>query len=55
MSYGTNGEGLHVKYVKDKPIQQSLRNVPRGVDQKEWEWLVKEQFASETFQVCLLS
>ncbi|TMX05134.1 hypothetical protein EJD97_002086, partial [Solanum chilense] len=39
-----------VKYVKDKSIQQSLRNVPRGVDQKEWEWLVKEQFASETFQ-----
>ncbi|KAL3373010.1 hypothetical protein AABB24_005157 [Solanum stoloniferum] len=41
---------LHAKYVKDKPIQQSLRNIPRGVDKKEWEWLVKEHFASESFQ-----
>ncbi|KAH0638957.1 hypothetical protein KY285_035543 [Solanum tuberosum] len=41
---------LHAKYVKDKPIQQSLKNVPRGVDKKEWEWLVKEHFASESFQ-----
>ncbi|XP_049378008.1 uncharacterized protein LOC125842723 [Solanum stenotomum] len=41
---------LHAKYVKDKPIQQSLRNVPTGVDKKEWEWLVKEHFASESFQ-----
>ncbi|KAG5578662.1 hypothetical protein H5410_058796 [Solanum commersonii] len=38
---------LHEKYVKNKPIQQSLKNVPRGVDKKEWEWLVKENFASE--------
>uniref|UniRef100_M1DE00 Transposon protein, CACTA, En/Spm sub-class n=1 Tax=Solanum tuberosum TaxID=4113 RepID=M1DE00_SOLTU len=28
---------LHAKYVKDKPIQQSLKNIPRGVDKKEWE------------------
>ncbi|WMV07989.1 hypothetical protein MTR67_001374 [Solanum verrucosum] len=41
---------LHAKYVKDKPIQQSLRNIPRGVDKKEWEWLVKKHFASESFQ-----
>ncbi|KAH0765174.1 hypothetical protein KY285_001045 [Solanum tuberosum] len=41
---------LHEKYVKDKPIQQSLRNIPRGVDKKEWEYLVKEHFASESFQ-----
>ncbi|KAH0678353.1 hypothetical protein KY284_019438 [Solanum tuberosum] len=41
---------LHAKYVKDKPMQQSLKNVPRGVDKKEWEWLVKEHFASESFQ-----
>ncbi|KAH0633140.1 hypothetical protein KY284_035926 [Solanum tuberosum] len=41
---------LHAKYVKDKPIHQSLRNIPRGVDKKEWEWLVKEHFASECFQ-----
>ncbi|KAH0727746.1 hypothetical protein KY284_003611 [Solanum tuberosum] len=26
---------LHAKYVKDKPIQQSLKNVPSGVDKKE--------------------
>ncbi|KAH0710852.1 hypothetical protein KY284_012279 [Solanum tuberosum] len=41
---------LHAKYVKDKPIQQSLKNIPRGVDKKEWEWLVKEHFTSESFQ-----
>lgn len=41
---------LHAKYVKDKPIQEALRNIPRGVDKKEWEWLVKEHFASESFQ-----
>ncbi|KAH0644830.1 hypothetical protein KY284_032714 [Solanum tuberosum] len=41
---------LHAKYVKDKPIHQSLRTIPRGVDKKEWEWLVKEHFASESFQ-----
>jgi len=45
---------LHAKYVKDKPIQQSLKNIPRGVDKKEWEWLVKEHFTSESFQVCML-
>ncbi|KAH0652826.1 hypothetical protein KY289_030504 [Solanum tuberosum] len=41
---------LHAKYVKDNPIQQSLKNIPRGVDKKEWEWLVKEHFTSESFQ-----
>ncbi|KAH0633143.1 hypothetical protein KY285_018577 [Solanum tuberosum] len=41
---------LHAKYVKDKPIQQSLKNIPRGVDKKEWEWLVKDHFTSESFQ-----
>ncbi|KAL3344637.1 hypothetical protein AABB24_023867 [Solanum stoloniferum] len=41
---------LHAKYVKDKPIHQSLRTIPRGVDKKEWEWLVKEHFASESSQ-----
>uniref|UniRef100_M1DI24 Transposon protein, CACTA, En/Spm sub-class n=1 Tax=Solanum tuberosum TaxID=4113 RepID=M1DI24_SOLTU len=44
---------LHAKYVKDKPIQQSLKNIPRGVDKKEWEWLVKEHFTSESFQAQL--
>ncbi|KAH0698096.1 hypothetical protein KY289_015578, partial [Solanum tuberosum] len=41
---------LHSKYVKDNPIQQSLKNIPRGVHKKEWEWLVKEHFTSESFQ-----
>ena len=45
---------LHAKYVKDKAIQYSVRNTPRGVDKKEWEWLVKEHFSSESFQVCIL-
>lgn len=32
---------LYSEYVKNKPIQESLKNVPRRVDKKEWEWLVK--------------
>nr|XP_009760152.1 PREDICTED: uncharacterized protein LOC104212548 isoform X4 [Nicotiana sylvestris] len=41
---------LHAKYVKGKPIQEALKNVPKGVDKKQWEWLVKEHFATESFQ-----
>lgn len=42
---------LHAKYVKGKPIQEVLKNTPKGVDKKQWKWLVKEHFSSETFQV----
>ncbi|XP_033512944.1 uncharacterized protein [Nicotiana tomentosiformis] len=41
---------LHAKYVKGKPIQEALKNVPKGVDKKQWEWLVKEYFSTESFQ-----
>ncbi|XP_070027968.1 uncharacterized protein LOC107776191 [Nicotiana tabacum] len=41
---------LHTKYVKGKPIQEVLKNVPKGVDKKQWEWLVKEHFSTESFQ-----
>ncbi|OIT25773.1 hypothetical protein A4A49_53221 [Nicotiana attenuata] len=41
---------LHAKYVKGKPIQEALKNVPKGVDKKQWGWLVKEHFATESFQ-----
>ncbi|XP_060211324.1 uncharacterized protein LOC132638479 [Lycium barbarum] len=41
---------LHANYVKNKPIQQALKNIPKGVDKKEWECLVKEHFTSESFQ-----
>ncbi|XP_059286547.1 uncharacterized protein LOC132039980 isoform X2 [Lycium ferocissimum] len=41
---------LHATYVKNKPIQQALKNFPKGVDKKDWEWLVKEHFTSESFQ-----
>ncbi|CAN4075601.1 unnamed protein product [Withania somnifera] len=41
---------LHAKYVKGKPIQGALKNTPKGVDKKQWEWLVKEHFSTETFQ-----
>ncbi|KAG5600518.1 hypothetical protein H5410_031888 [Solanum commersonii] len=44
---------LHAKYVKDKPIHQTLRTIPRGVDKKEWKWLVKGHFTSESFQAQL--
>ncbi|KAH0725406.1 hypothetical protein KY284_001271 [Solanum tuberosum] len=42
---------LHVTYVKNKPIVQALKNIPKGVEKKEWEWLVKEHFCSESFQI----
>ncbi|XP_049349488.1 uncharacterized protein LOC125814082 [Solanum verrucosum] len=41
---------LHATYVKNKPIVQALKNIPKGVEKKEWEWLVKEYFFSESFQ-----
>ncbi|XP_055827968.1 uncharacterized protein LOC129896154 [Solanum dulcamara] len=43
---------LHATYVKNKPIVQALKNIPKGVDKKEWEWLVKEHFFSKSFQLC---
>ncbi|WMV09400.1 hypothetical protein MTR67_002785 [Solanum verrucosum] len=41
---------LHATYVKNKPIVQALKNIPKGVEKKEWEWLVKEHFCFESFQ-----
>ncbi|KAH0709578.1 hypothetical protein KY284_011005 [Solanum tuberosum] len=41
---------LHATYVKNKPIVQALKNIPKGVEKKEWEWLVKEHFCSKSFQ-----
>lgn len=41
---------LHAKYVKDNPILQALQNIPKGVEKKDWGWLVKEHFCSESFQ-----
>ncbi|WMV26200.1 hypothetical protein MTR67_019585 [Solanum verrucosum] len=29
---------LHEKYVKGKPIQEALTNMPKGVEKKQWEW-----------------
>ncbi|XP_019240838.1 PREDICTED: uncharacterized protein LOC109220825 [Nicotiana attenuata] len=46
---------LHAKYVKDKPIQHALKNIPNGVDKKEWERLVKEHFCSESFQIYMMA
>ncbi|XP_049386394.1 uncharacterized protein LOC125850568 isoform X2 [Solanum stenotomum] len=41
---------LHANYVKGKPIQEALKNIPKGVEKKQWEWLVKEHFTSKDFQ-----
>uniref|UniRef100_M1AQZ9 TNP2-like transposon protein n=1 Tax=Solanum tuberosum TaxID=4113 RepID=M1AQZ9_SOLTU len=41
---------LHATYVKNKPIVQALKNIPKAVEKKEWEWLVKEHFCFESFQ-----
>ncbi|KAH0755135.1 hypothetical protein KY290_025405 [Solanum tuberosum] len=41
---------LHANYVKGKPIQEALKNMPKGVEKKQWEWLVKEHFTSKDFQ-----
>ncbi|KAH0728076.1 hypothetical protein KY284_003941 [Solanum tuberosum] len=42
---------LHANYVKGKPIQEALKNIPKGVEKKQWEWLVKEHFTSKDFHV----
>ncbi|XP_060181763.1 uncharacterized protein LOC132611347 isoform X3 [Lycium barbarum] len=41
---------LHAKYVKGKPIEEALKNMPKRVDKKKWGWLVKEHFSTEGFQ-----
>ncbi|KAM3356056.1 hypothetical protein P3S68_022770 [Capsicum galapagoense] len=41
---------LYGKYVKNKPLQQALKNNPYGIDKKEWEWLVKEYFFLKLFR-----
>ena len=42
---------LHVKHVKNKPLQEVLRKVPVDVDKDDWNWLVKEHFSSQKFKV----
>lgn len=44
---------LYVKYVKGKPMQEALKNVPKGVNKNQWEWLLKEHFSTKKFQVIL--
>ncbi|XP_016484005.1 uncharacterized protein LOC107804598 isoform X2 [Nicotiana tabacum] len=41
---------LHAKYVKGKPVQEALKNMPKGIDKKQWEWLVTKHFSTESFQ-----
>ncbi|KAG5611638.1 hypothetical protein H5410_022919 [Solanum commersonii] len=41
---------LHANYVKGKPIQEARKNMPKGLEKKQWEWLVKEHFTSKDFQ-----
>ncbi|PHT86131.1 hypothetical protein T459_08237 [Capsicum annuum] len=41
---------LYVKYVKNNSLPQALKNMPNGIDKKEWEWLVKEHFSFKSFQ-----
>ncbi|XP_020096921.1 uncharacterized protein LOC109716052 [Ananas comosus] len=41
---------LHRKFVKPcKTIQETLKQIPEGVDRGDWEWLVKQHFSSEKF------
>ncbi|KAM3326262.1 hypothetical protein P3S67_001388 [Capsicum chacoense] len=42
---------LYGKYVKNKPLQQALKNNPYGIDKKEWEWLIKEHFFLKLFSI----
>ncbi|KAH0672852.1 hypothetical protein KY290_025089 [Solanum tuberosum] len=32
---------LHANYVKGKPIQEALKNMPKWVEKKQWEWLAR--------------
>ena len=42
---------MHFGNVKNKTVQEALKNVPFGVEKSDWEWLVKDHFYSEKFKV----
>ncbi len=42
---------LHLNHVKGKPMHEALRNVSNGVDEKDWEWLIKDHFSTEKLKV----
>jgi len=50
-----NWRGSLHKNMKSKPFCDALKDVPRGVDKSDWEWLVKEHFLSDKFKVQLHS
>lgn len=45
-----NWRGSLHKNMKSKPFCDALKDVPRGVDKSDWEWLVKEHFLSDKFK-----
>ncbi|MCD7459550.1 hypothetical protein HAX54_041246 [Datura stramonium] len=45
-----NWRGSFHKNMKSKPFHDALKNVPKGVDTSDWEWLVKEHFLSAKFK-----
>ena len=43
---------LNINYVRPcKTKIEALKNVPQGMDVKDWEWLVTKKFLTEEFQV----
>ncbi|XP_019230436.1 PREDICTED: uncharacterized protein LOC109211359 [Nicotiana attenuata] len=45
-----NWRGSMHKNIKSKPFRDALREVPEGVDESDWKWLVKEHFLTEKFK-----
>ncbi|KAH0661688.1 hypothetical protein KY284_026619 [Solanum tuberosum] len=45
-----NWRGSLHKKVKSKSLHEVLKDVPMGVDNSDWEWLVKEHFLSDKFK-----
>ncbi|KAH0670628.1 hypothetical protein KY290_017121 [Solanum tuberosum] len=45
-----NWRGSLHKNMKSKPFCDALKDVPRGVDKSDWEWLVKEHFLTDKFK-----
>ena len=50
-SLWNNYRGSLHKIMKSKPFGDALKDVPRGVDKSDWEWLVKEHLLSDMFMV----
>ncbi|XP_060171413.1 uncharacterized protein LOC132602619 [Lycium barbarum] len=45
-----NWRGSLHNNMKSKPFRDALKDVPREINESDWEWLVKEHFLSDKFK-----